>query len=81
MFVYTQRRGEVTEVVACSRDQKKLQDKMQADIKEFIEGVYGEPSEDNDLSWLAPVGENPNFWSDEDDECEGVFQITEVEEI
>lgn len=80
MFVYTQRRGEVTEVVACSRDQKKLQDKMQSDIKDFIAEVYGDEDEE-DLSWLQSPDENPNFWSDEDEEYETVFQITEVEEI
>ena len=81
MFVYTQRRGEATEVVAVSKDQTKLQARMKSDIQEFINEIYGEPSEDNDLSWLQPVDENPNFWSDEDEEYETVFQITEVEEI
>ena len=81
MFVYSQRRGETTELIACSSDQKKLQDQMKSDIKDFIEEIYGEPDEDNDLSWLTPIDENPNFWSDEDEEYETVFQITDVKEI
>ena len=40
MFVYTQRRGETTELIACSSDQKKLQDQMKSDIKDFIEEIY-----------------------------------------
>lgn len=80
MFVYTQRRGEATELIACSSDQQKLQAKMQSDIKDFIAEVYGDEDEE-DLGWLQPPDENPNFWSDEDDEYETVFQITEVEEI
>lgn len=80
MFVYTVSRGEATEVVACSKDQSKLQNRMTEDVKEFINEIYGD---DEDVDFLQDIEtiKTTNFWSDEDDEYETVFQITEVEEI
>ncbi len=80
MFVETVRRGEVTELLACSTNQEKLREKMRKHIKDFIEEVYGEDWEE-DADWLTKPEEVEDFWSDEDDEYETVFQITEVEEI
>ena len=80
MFVYSQRRGEATELIACSKNKELLRAKMLGDIQEFIEEVYGEDLEEA-LQWLQPAEETTDFWSDEDDEYETVFQITEVEEI
>ena len=80
MFVESIRRGEVTELLACSNDKEKLREKMRKDIKDFIEGVYGEDWEE-EAEWLTKPEEVEDFWSDGDDEYETVFQINEVEEI
>lgn len=80
MFVETVRRGEVTELRACSTDKEKLRNKLRKDIAQFIEEVYGEDWEE-DADWLTKPEEVEDFWSDEDDEYETVFQIDEVEEI
>ena len=79
MFVYTQRRGEATELIACSSDHAKLQAKMKEDLLEFVAEIYGDDEEA--LEWLTPVTDGMDFWSDEDDEYETVFRITEVKEI
>ena len=79
MFVFTIRRGEATELVACSSDKSKLQAKMKAEVESFIDEVYG--NDEEAFEWLKPVTDGMDFWSDEDDEYETVFQITEVEEI
>lgn len=80
MFVYTVSRGEATEVVACSKDQSKLQNRMTEDVKEFINEIYGD---DEDVDFLQDIEtiKTTNFWSDEDDEYETRFEIVEVEEI
>jgi hypothetical protein len=80
MFVESVRRGEVTELLSCSTNQEKLREKMRKDIKDFIEGVYGEDWEE-EAEWLVKPENVKDFWSDEDDEYETVFQINEVEEI
>ena len=80
MFVESIRRGEVTELLSCSNDKEKLREKMRKDIKDFIEGVYGEDWEE-EAEWLVKPENVDNFWSDEDDEYETVFQINKVEEI
>ena len=80
MFVESVRRGEVTELLACSTDKEKLREKLRKDINEFIEEVYGEDWEE-EAEWLVKPEDVENFWSDEDDEYETVFQINEVEEI
>lgn len=80
MFVESVRRGEVTELLSCSTNQEKLREKMRKDIKDFIEGVYGEDWEE-EAEWLVKPENVDNFWSDEDDEYETVFQINKVEEI
>lgn len=80
MFVETVRRGEVTELLACSNNKETLRKKMRKDIKEFIEGVYGEDWKE-DADYLVDPKEVEDFWSDEDDEYETVYQIDEVEEI
>ena len=79
-YVYTQRRGESTEVICTSHNIGVLRAKMKGDIQEFIEEVYGDDL-DEALSWLKPAEETTDFWSDEDDEYETVFQIHKVEEI
>lgn len=82
MFVESIRRGEVTELLACSTDKEKLREKLRKDINEFIEEVYGEDwREDEDYAWLTKPEDVDCFWSDGDDEYETVFQIDEVEEI
>ena len=80
MFVESVRRGEATELLACSTDKEKLREKLRKDINEFIEEVYGEDWEE-EAEWLVKPEDVENFWSDEDDEYETVFQINEVEEI
>jgi len=80
MFVESVRRGEVTELRTCSTNQEKLREKMRKDIKDFIEGVYGEDWEE-EAEWLVNPEDVEDFWSDEDDEYETVFQIDEIEEI
>lgn len=80
MFVESIRRGEVTELLACSNDKEKLRKKMRKDIKDFIVEVYGEDWEE-EAEWLTKPEDVKDFWSDEDDEYETVFQINEVEEI
>lgn len=80
MFVETERRGEVTELLACSTDKEKLREKMRKDINEFIEEVYGEDWRE-ECDWLTKPEDVEDFWSDEDDVYETVFQINEVEEI
>ena len=80
MFVESIRRGEVTELLSCSNDKEKLREKMRKEIKEFIEGVYGEDWEE-EAEWLVKPEDVEDFWSDEDDEYETVFKINEVEEI
>ena len=80
MFVESVRRGEVTELLSCSTNQEKLREKMRKDIKDFIEGVYGEDWEE-EAEWLVKPEDVEDFWSDEDDEYETVFKINEVEEI
>ena len=80
MFVESVRRGEVTELLSCSTNQEKLREKMRKDIKDFIEEVYGEDWEE-EAEWLVNPEDVEDFWSDEDDEYETVFQIDEVEEI
>lgn len=79
MFVFTVRRGEVTELEACSNNKAKLQARMKADVQKFIDDVYG--NDEDAFEWLTPVTDGMDFWSDEDDEYETVFQITEVQEI
>lgn len=82
MFVETIRRGEVTELVACSKNKDTLRKKMRKQIEDFIKEVYGEDwREDEDYEWLTKPEEVEDFWSDGDDEYETVFQIDEVEEI
>jgi len=81
MYVESVRRGEVTELLACSENRDALREKMRKDINDFIEEVYGEDwREDEDYSLTEPK-DVKDFWSDEDDEYETVFQINEVEEI
>ena len=80
MFVESVRRGEVTELLSCSTNQEKLREKMRKDIKDFIEGVYGEDWEE-EAEWLVKPEDVEDFLSDEDDEYETVFKINEVEEI
>lgn len=80
MFVESVRRGEVTELLSCSTNQEKLREKMRKDIKDFIDGVYGEDWEE-EAEWLVKPEDVEDFWSDEDDEYETVFKINEVEEI
>lgn len=80
MFVESVRRGEVTELLACSTDKEKLRKKLRKDIKDFIEEVYGEDWEEEE-EWLTKPEDVDCFWSDGDDEYETVFQIDEVEEI
>ena len=80
MFVESVRRGEVTELLACSTDKEKLREKLRKDIKDFIEEVYGEDWEE-EAEWLVKPENVKDFWSDEDDEYETVFQINEVKEI
>ena len=77
-YVFTIRRGEATEVVAVSKDHDKLVKKLKSELKSFIEEVYGD---DDYTEFLTPVEEVTDYWSDEDDEYETVFQITEVPEI
>ena len=74
MFVESVRRGEVTELLSCSTNQEKLREKMRKDIKDFIEGVYGEDWEE-EAEWLVKPEDVEDFWSDEDDEYETVFKI------
>ena len=82
MFVETIRRGEVTELVACSANKDTLRKKMRKQIEDFIKEVYGEDwREDEEYEWLTKPEEVEDFWSDGDDEYETVFQIDEVEEI
>lgn len=82
MYVESVRRGEVTELLACSKNRDALRKKMRKDINDFIEEVYGEDwREDEDYAWLTKPEDVKDFWSDEDDEYETVFQINEVEEI
>ena len=80
MFVESVRRGEVTELLACSTDKEKLREKLRKDIKDFIEEVYGEDWEE-EAEWLVKPENVKDFWSDEDDEYETVFQINEVKDI
>jgi hypothetical protein len=80
MYVETMRRGEATELLACSNNQDNLRKKMRKDIENFINEVYGEDWQE-DADWLTKPEDVEDFWSDEDDEYETVFQITEVEEI
>lgn len=80
MFVESIRRGEVTELLSCSNNKENLRKKMRKDIKDFIEEVYGEDWEE-EAEWLTKPEEVEDFWSDDDDEYETVFQINEVEEI
>ena len=80
MFVESIRRGEVTELLACSKNKDTLRKKMRKDIEDFIEEVYGEDWEE-EAEWLTKPEEVEDFWSDGDDEYETVFQINEVEEI
>lgn len=80
MFVESVSRGEVTELRTCSTNKEKLREKMRKDIKDFIEGVYGENWEE-EAEWLIKPEDVEDFWSDEDDEYETVFQINEIEEI
>jgi hypothetical protein len=80
MFVESIRRGEVTELLSCSNNKENLRKKMRKDIKDFIEGVYGEDWEE-EAEWLTKPEDVKDFWSDKDDEYETVFQINEVEEI
>ena len=79
MYAYTQRRGDATEIVAVSQSEETLQKELRKDVCNFIDEVYGNDEEAQE--WLMPVDENPNFWSDEDEEYETVFQIVEVKEI
>ena len=79
MFVFSIKRGEATELVACSSDKPKLQARMKKDLLSFIDEVYG--NDEEAFEWLTPVTDGMDFWSDEDEEYQTVFQITEVEEI
>lgn len=80
MFVESIRRGEATELLACSNNKEKLREKMRKDINEFIEEIYGEDWREVE-DWLTKPEDVEDFWSDEDDEYETVFSIVEVEEI
>ena len=82
MFVYTQRRGEATDLVACSEDRERLREVMRLDLEEFIAEMFGgDWRDDEDLEWLTRPENATDYWSDEDDEYETVFAITEVTEI
>jgi len=82
MFVESIRRGEATELLACSNNKEKLREKMRKDIKNFLDELYGENwVDDEDYSWLKHPEEVDEYWSDGDEEYETVFSIVEVEEI
>ena len=82
MFVESIRRGEATELLACSNNKEVLREKMRDDIRDFIEGVYGADwGDDEYLTYLTKPESVEDFWSDEDDEYETVFSIVEVKEI
>lgn len=80
MFVEYIRRGDSTELLACSDNKEKLQSKLREDVKDFIEGVYGENWQE-EADWLVHPENVTTSWSDEDEEYETVFQIVEVKEI
>ena len=81
MFVESIRRGDATELLACSNNKEKLREKMRKDINEFIEEIYGKDWREFDGDWLTKPEDVEDFWSDGDDEYESVFSIVEVEEI
>ena len=79
MYVYCQRCGDATNLEACSSNKDKLRRRMKSDVEDFIREHYDE--EDETLGIIPDVTDDMDFWSDEDDEYEIVFFITEVEEI
>lgn len=80
MFVEYQRRGEGVELLACSENKETLRNKMRDDVREFIVAVYGEDWKE-DADWLVKPEDVEDYWSDEDEEYETIFQIVEVTEI
>lgn len=82
MFVESIRRGETTNLIACSNNVEKLREKLRNHINGFIEEVYGEDwRNDEYLDYLTRPEDVEDFWTDEDEEYETVFKIEEVEEI
>ena len=79
-YVYTQTRGESTEVICTSHNPEVLRAKMLGDIQEFLEEHYGNDLEEA-LEFLQPAEKTTDYWSDEDDEYPMIFQIHKVEEI
>ena len=81
MYAYKITRGDAVAIVAVSKDRDKLRKKLHDDVVTFIEEVYSQDENDDYLDWLMPVDENPDFWSDEDEEYPTSFKVFKVEEI